>query len=156
MWFLLGMPAILPTANEQSAGSGVDTTEVIRHEVPTLGPEHERDRQLREDLDSHKLDDCFERIDLGALKNTQRLACLYEEQKRLQAILDFEAGKMREATAPGSVGVVGASHRAWAAFRDRWCELQSLRNEAPHPRVNQYFCSVELTRDYIVLIRKAG
>ena len=156
VWLVLGMPALLPTATEQTAGSGVDTTEVIRHEVPTLGPEHERDRQLREDLDSRKLDECFERIDLGALKNSQRLACLYEEQKRLQAILDLEAAKMRESVGPGEVSAVGASHRAWATFRDRWCELQAQRNEAPHPRVNQYFCSVELTRDYIVLIRKAG
>jgi hypothetical protein len=71
-------------------------------------------------------------------------------------VLDVEAGKLREAAGPSEVGAVGASHRAWAAFRYRWCELQAARDEAPHPQVNQYFCSVELTRDYIVLIRKAG
>jgi hypothetical protein len=56
--------------------------------VPNFGTDDARNRKLREDLDSRRLDDCFERTDLGALKNTQRLACLHEEQKRLQAVLE--------------------------------------------------------------------
>jgi hypothetical protein len=156
VWLVLGVPAILATAIEHAIGSAVDTSEVSRQELANLCADEALDRRLREDLDSGHLDDCFERIDLGALKNTQRLACLHEKQKRLQAILDVEAGKFREAAGPSEVGAVGAANRAWTAFRDRWCHLQAIRNEAPHPKVNQYFCSVELTREYIVLIRKAG
>lgn len=156
IWLVLGVPALLATALEHNSGSGVDTTEAIRHEVPDLGTEESRERKLREDLTSRQLDECFERIDLGALQNSQRVACLYEEQKRLQSIVDLEAVKLREVLGPREVGAAGASHRAWATFRDRWCKLQALRNQAPHPRVNEYFCSVELTREYIVLIRKAG
>jgi len=157
VWLVLGVPTMLASAVEHGWGSeGLHVSELPEPEVPRLAGEAERERKRREDLDDFKLNQCFEAIDLGALKNTQRLACLHREHKRLQTILDTEAAKLRDSVDERGLAPLRASHRAWAAFRDRWCELDAIRNQAPTPEVNRLFCAVELTREYIVLIRKAA
>jgi hypothetical protein len=153
----LALPTMIARAIQaDTAETGVDGSDTIRHEVPPATNEVERDRERRADLGKEALHACFERIDVGGAKNVQRIACLRTEQSRLQSILDLEAVKLRTAVAPDALSAMQASHRAWANFRDRWCELEAARNEPPHPRVNELFCSTEMMREYIVLMRKAA
>jgi uncharacterized protein YecT (DUF1311 family) len=156
VWVALGVPSLIGTLASTTGPLGVDVSEVLAREVPPNLPDWQREERLKAGLGTRDMDECWERIDHGALRNTQEIACLLKEQTRLQTILDTEAAKLREASHSRTVRPMGAASRAWATFRDRWCELEAVRNQAPHPRVTELHCTIDLTRDFIILIRKAG
>jgi len=156
LWGLPGATEAVLSGLHEPVSPGVDVTEAIRHEAPPHEPEWKREEALRAGLETPDFQDCWDRIDLGGMKNSQRIACLHAERKRLQALLDEQAARLRQSLDPPALAAYGSSMRAWAAWRDRWCELEAARNQAPTPRVNELFCVNELTRELVLRLRKAG
>ena len=156
LWGLPGATEAVLSGLHEPVSPGVDVTEAIRHEAPPHEPEWKREEALRAGLETADFQDCWDRIDLGGMKNSQRIACLHAERKRLQALLDEQAASLRQSLDPPALAAYGSSMRAWAAWRDRWCELEAARNKAPTPRVSELFCVNELTRELVLRLRKAG
>jgi len=134
----------------------VDVTEAMQHEVPPHQPEWQRERDLRADLESPDFQACWDRIDLGAMKNSQRIACLHAEHQRLQALMDEQSLRLRQALDPPALAAYSSSLHAWAVWRDRWCELEAVRHQAPTPRVSELFCVNGLTREFILKLRSVN
>jgi hypothetical protein len=59
---------------------------------------------VRADLESPDFQVCWDRIDLGAMKNSQRIACLHAERKHLQALLNEQLLRCRQALDPPGAG----------------------------------------------------
>jgi uncharacterized protein YecT (DUF1311 family) len=152
----LGAPhaaELLFAIGSEAGPPGVEVTEAMRYEVPPHQPEWQRERELRADLESPDFQACWDRIDLGAMKNSQRFACLHAEHQRLEALLDEQFPRLRQALDPPALAAYAASLRAWAVWRDRWCELEAVHHHAPTPRVSELFCVNELTREFILKLR---
>jgi len=151
---VLGVPSMASALLDSTLEASAQPT--LTYEVPPHEVKEERERRLREDVeDKTRFNECWEQVDLGAMRNSQRVTCLKQEHARLQAILDIEAAQLRESMTGRSLAVFGASMRAWAVHRDQWCELDSIRNQVPSPQVSGLLCATELTRDFIVTLRKA-
>jgi uncharacterized protein YecT (DUF1311 family) len=153
VWGRPGATEAVLSGLHEPVSPGVDVTEAIRHEVPPQEPEWNREEALHATLKAPDFQACWDRIDLGDMKNSQRIACLHAERKRLQLLLDEQSASLRQRLDPQALAAYGSSMRAWAAWRDRRCELQAARNQAPTPRVNELFCVNELTKKFILKLR---
>lgn len=94
---------------------------------------------------SKELDACMDKVDLGAMKNTQWAACYAEELKRQDRKLN-DAYRLVQRSAPAEAkeGLVKAQ-RSWVAFRDNWCAYESVSGLAPGGDASRYACLVDLT-----------
>lgn len=99
---------------------------------------------------------CMDSVDLGAMKNTQFLACYQAELKRQDQVLNEEYRKLVARTPAEARDRLRTAARAWIAFRDGWCGYEGMLDGAPSPEVNAAACLVEMTMAHTRRLRDAA
>lgn len=88
---------------------------------------------------------CMEKVDLGAMKNSQWLACYTAELQRQDKILNAEYKALQERLSPELKDPLTKAQRAWLAFRDTWCRYEAELPNAPGGEVNRVSCMMDQT-----------
>ncbi len=88
---------------------------------------------------------CMDAVDLGALKNSQWIACYTAELQRQDKILNTEYKAVQQRLSPEMKDPLTKAQRAWLAFRDAWCRYEAELPNAPGGEVNRVYCMVDQT-----------
>ena len=99
---------------------------------------------------------CMDKVDLGAMKNSQFLACYQAELKRQDKVLNEEYRKLVARTPAETREKLRGAARAWIAFRDGWCGYEGMLDGAPSPEVNAASCLVDMTVAHIRRLKDAA
>ena len=94
---------------------------------------------------SKELESCMDKVDLGAMKNSQWAACYGEELKRQDARLNDAYRFVQRNVPVEAKDALVKAQRSWIAFRDNWCGYEAALPYAPSGEVNRLACLVELT-----------
>jgi hypothetical protein len=105
------------------------------------------------DAYSRQFADCMERVDLGALKNSQWLACFESEFKRQSQSVEDEHKVLISRLSPDVRRRVQNATRSWMLFRADWCKVDAEFNTAPTPRINEVICLIDMTLEYAARLR---
>lgn len=88
---------------------------------------------------------CMDKVDLGAMKNSQWYACYTEELARQDKVLNGEYRALQGRIPPEAKDLLTKGQRAWIAYREAWCKLEQELPNAPGGEVNYQACMLEQT-----------
>jgi uncharacterized protein YecT (DUF1311 family) len=88
---------------------------------------------------------CMDKVDLGAMKNSQWYACYTEELARQDKVLNAEYRDLQGRIPPDAKDALTKGQRAWIAYREAWCKLEQQLPNAPGGEVNYQACMLEQT-----------
>lgn len=88
---------------------------------------------------------CVDKIDFGAMKNSQFEACYTEELKRQDRKLNEVYRTVQSKISPEAKAALIKGQRSWITYRDNWCNYESALDLAPGGEVNRLMCAVHLT-----------
>lgn len=88
---------------------------------------------------------CVDKIDFGAMKNSQFEACYIEELKRQDRKLNEVYRSVQGKISLEAKAELIKGQRSWIAYRDNWCNYELALNLAPSGEVNRLMCAVYLT-----------
>ncbi len=89
--------------------------------------------------------DCMDKVDLGAMKNSQWLACYTQELARQDKVLNTEYRALQGRIPPEAKDPLIKAQRAWIAYREAWCKLEQELPNAPGGEVNYQACLLDQT-----------
>jgi len=102
---------------------------------------------------SPQYEKCMESIDLGALKNSQFVACNEQELKRQDVILNAAYSKLRAGLSPEQREALTKGQRSWLTFKENWCRFEQVGPSAPGGDSNYTFCLLYVTDQQIKAIK---
>lgn len=88
---------------------------------------------------------CMDKVDLGALKNSQWAACADQELKKVDATLNTYYRKLQQQLEPEQREALKKSQRAWLQYREARCSFEALGPVAPGGAASQSLCMLEMT-----------
>lgn len=96
-------------------------------------------------------EECIDKIDYGAMKNSQLMACADEDLEREDAKLNDTYKKLiriipGESKAASKDALIKAQ-RNWISYRDGWCNYVATLPYAPSSELNRIWCLSDLTRE---------
>jgi uncharacterized protein YecT (DUF1311 family) len=89
--------------------------------------------------------DCMDKVDLGAMTNSQWYACYTQELARQDKVLNTEYRALQSRIPPEAKDPLVKAQRAWIAYRESWCKLEQELPNAPGGEVNYQACMLEQT-----------
>ena len=89
--------------------------------------------------------ECMDKVDLGAMKNSQWYACYTAELARQDKVLNTEYRALQGRIPPEAKDALTKAQRAWIASREAWCKLEQELPNAPGGEVNYQACMLEQT-----------
>jgi uncharacterized protein YecT (DUF1311 family) len=89
--------------------------------------------------------DCMDKVDLGAMKNSQWYACYTQELARQDKVLNAEYRALQGRIPPEAKDPLIKAQRAWIAYREAWCKLEQELPNAPGGEVNYQACLLDQT-----------
>ena len=96
---------------------------------------------------------CMDRVDYGAMKNSQWHECAQDELARQDVVLNAEYKVLRASLSNEQKNLLLQGQRAWLKYRDNWCSFEEQGNSAPGGAVNHNWCMLELTDQQIKMIQ---
>ena len=99
---------------------------------------------------------CMDKVDLGAMKNSQWLACYQAELQRQDKVLNDEYRKLVARTPAEARDKLRVAARAWIGFRDGWCGFEGKLDAAPSPEVNAASCMMDMTIAHVRRLKDAA
>jgi uncharacterized protein YecT (DUF1311 family) len=105
--------------------------------------------------DSSELASCMDKVDLGALKDQQRIACEAQELARQDRRLNDKYKKLQAQAAGNGVAAVKAlalAERQWLSYRESWCAFDVIEGGAPGPDFNRVACMKKMTKSQADLL----
>lgn len=106
-----------------------------------FGPAHANEQPQY----SKQYEDCMEAVDLGAMKNSQWMACAEQELKRVDADLNANYKKLQQALNTEQREALKKAQRAWLQYRKERCDFEYVAPTAPGGEANRSFCLLEMT-----------
>ncbi len=94
---------------------------------------------------SPQYETCMDKVDLGALKNSQWAACADQELKKVDAALNTYYRKLQQQLEPEQREALKKSQRAWLQYREARCSFEALGPVAPGGAASQSLCMLEMT-----------
>ena len=94
---------------------------------------------------SPQYETCMDKVDLGALKNSQWAACADQELKKVDAALNTYYRKLQQQLEPEQREALKKSQRAWLQYREARCSFEALGPVAPGGAAGQSLCMLEMT-----------
>ena len=94
---------------------------------------------------SPQYETCMDKVDLGALKNSQWAACADQELKKVDAVLNTYYRKLQQQLEPEQREALKKSQRAWLQYREARCSFEALGPVAPGGAAGQSLCMLEMT-----------
>lgn len=94
---------------------------------------------------SPQYETCMDKVDLGALKNSQWAACADQELKKVDAALNTYYRKLQQQLEPEQREALKKSQRAWLQYREARCSFEALGPIAPGGAASQSLCMLEMT-----------
>ena len=94
---------------------------------------------------SPQYETCMDKVDLGALKNSQWAACADQELKKVDAVLNTYYRKLQQQLEPEQREALKKSQRAWLQYREARCSFEALGPVAPGGAASQSLCMLEMT-----------
>ena len=94
---------------------------------------------------SPQYETCMDKVDLGALKNSQWAACADQELKKVDAALNTHYRKLQQQLEPEQREALKKSQRAWLQYREARCSFEALGPVAPGGAASQSLCMLEMT-----------
>lgn len=89
---------------------------------------------------------CYDKVDLGAMKNSQWAACDEAELLRLDKKLNQVYSKVRGALDANVKSQMTKGQKAWLDYRESWCRFRETAQLMPPMGYAAYTsCMVELT-----------
>ena len=95
--------------------------------------------------ESAQFQECMDKVDLGAMKNSQWYACYTEELARQDKVLNAEYRALQSRIPPETKDALTKAQRAWIAYRESWCKLEQELPNAPGGEVNYQACMLDQT-----------
>ncbi|MEN9707672.1 MAG: hypothetical protein RIQ68_80 [Pseudomonadota bacterium] len=89
--------------------------------------------------------ECMDKVDLGAMKNSQWYACYTQELARQDKVLNAEYRALQGRIPPEAKDPLTKGQRAWIAYREAWCKLEQELPNAPGGEVNYQACMLDQT-----------
>ena len=89
--------------------------------------------------------DCMDKVDLGAMKNSQWYACYTQELARQDKVLNAEYRALQGRIPAEAKDPLIKAQRAWIAYREAWCKLEQELPNAPGGEVNYQACLLDQT-----------
>jgi len=89
--------------------------------------------------------ECMDKVDLGAMKNSQWYACYTQELARQDKVLNAEYRALQSRIPPETKDLLTKAQRAWIASREAWCKLEQELPNAPGGEVNYQACMLDQT-----------
>ena len=102
---------------------------------------------------SRQYDKCMDKVDLGAMKNSQWASCAAEEGKRQDVTLNTEYKQLRESLEPEQRDALLKAQRSWLKFREDWCRFEEVGPGAPGGAASYQFCLLEVTDKQIEALK---
>jgi uncharacterized protein YecT (DUF1311 family) len=95
--------------------------------------------------------ECMDNVDLGAMKNSQWMACAAEDLERedeklnetYRNLIKLNPGKSKVESRNALI----KAQRSWISFRDGWCSYVGTLPYAPSDEINRIWCLRDLTHD---------
>jgi len=88
---------------------------------------------------------CMDKVNLGAMKNSQWYACYTQELARQDKVLNTEYRALQGRIPPEAKDPLIKAQRAWIAYREAWCKLEQELPNAPGGEVNYQACLLDQT-----------
>ena len=88
---------------------------------------------------------CMDKVDLGAMKNSQWYACYTDELARQDKVLNSEYRALQNRIPPDAKDALTKAQRAWISYRENWCKLEQQLPNAPGGEVNYQACMLDQT-----------
>lgn len=93
--------------------------------------------------------ECYDRVDLGAMKNSQWASCDEEELQRLDKKLNQIYGKVRGKIDANQKAKMTKGQKAWLDYRESWCRFREDAQILGMGYAAYTSCMVELTEQKI-------
>lgn len=94
--------------------------------------------------------DCADKVDLGAFKNSQWAACDEAELPRLDKKLNQVYGKLRSALDANQKAQMTKGQKAWLDYRESWCRFnEAAQLSSPMGYAAYTSCVVQMTDEKI-------
>lgn len=93
---------------------------------------------------------CYDKVDFGAMKNSQWAACDDAELPRLDKKLNQVYGKVRGALDASQKAQMTKGQKAWLDYRESWCRFnEAAQLSAPMGYAAYTNCVVQMTDEKI-------
>ena len=96
---------------------------------------------------------CMDRVDEVPLQFKNRAACMTQEIKRQDVVLNAEYQQLKRKLKPDQRELLVKAQRTWVKFRSDWCALEKVSDSAPGGELNRLLCIMELTDQQIKAIK---